>query len=255
MNESRLITVQDRIITLAGVRRLAALVWDEFAKNADPHKNVEISFSAKCEDQSSFASEDMSIFDDDSVIALKRVSSVNMVYWDFKAKARITVSLYHGGVYGNSISIEGTDSRWVNGTLRLFEEVVSSFTPQNTFVRKYGALLNGLFAFGIGSMYVWFVILLSSSKPQSPLPDWLVRFPFLTYLIKYTLALLVGYLPARFLVDKIRNLWPRVEFQIGPEFTFTERKRRLWLSGAFVLGALPLLLSLIYDIAKAVLGG
>ncbi|MFZ5902633.1 MAG: hypothetical protein ACOYZ8_03660 [Chloroflexota bacterium] len=254
MRESRVLKVQNRIIILADVRKLATVLWNEFKRKRSSNQ-IRINFSASCEDGSSFSSGGISIFADDSIIALKRVNSVSMSYWNYKEGARIEIGLNHGNnSYGNSISVDGDDSKWVNGTLRILEEIISSFTPQKPIATRYRFFLNSAFALGIGSIYVWFIIFVSSSKSSSP-PDWLLRYPFLTYVIKYSLAYLAGYLPGMLLTDKVKGLWPSIEFQIGPEHVLVEKKRRLWLLNILVIGVLPLLLSLIYDIGKAIMSG
>jgi hypothetical protein len=71
---------------------------------------------------------------------------------------------------------------------------------------------------------------------------------------KYIVAYLGGFSPALLLIGQLKELWPAVEIQIGPEHTLVEKSRRKWMAVVITLGVLPLLVNLFYDILKAATG-
>jgi hypothetical protein len=182
-----------------------------------------------------------------------------MEFWHYKTKSRIAIRLDHGNSsYGNEVTIRGTDSTWVNGTLKVIEETIDSFSPQNTFLYQNENILRTVFSLGIGSLYLWLAMLLIPVTPSAETPGWVVKLnlvlsaiPLGHYLFKYAIAFLMGWLPSEILYNKLKVWWPSVELQIGPEHTLTEKQRRKWIVSAFILGVLPLVTSMIYDLIKS----
>lgn len=255
IRESRYSNIKNKIVTRENVFKLSSLVHQEYlwAKEHDKHSSV--SYMAKCSDKSSFESEDPSIFNENEFLSSKRVEEINITYNLYESNSYINISLYHGGDYRNSITVRGTDSTWVNGITKKIEEIVCSFKPQNTTFKDYKWLFNIIFGLSIGAIFLRMIILIPFEPSKEPDPAWALalsnlfeQLPPLILVFKYLLGLLVGIFPATILTDKLIELWPSIEIQIGPEHTQLEKKRRKWLVNVFVLGFLPLLLSLIYDI-------
>jgi hypothetical protein len=255
--ESRKVRIQNRIITLADARRLASVLVAKYNETKADGKNARIKLSVTCVDESQFDSKSIDLFSDESVIASKRVSSIELSYSSYDSNQEILVSLHHGrSDYQNYVTISGLDSTWVNGTLKKLEEIISGFTPQNQFLTKYKQVLQFVFALGIGSLYFHFIDLIPVA-PVEGKPEWATKlasalkgFELLFLLLKYMLAFMVGIWPALYLMATLEKLWPSVEVQIGPEHTFVEKQRRAWMAGAFLVGIVPLLTSVAYDLIK-----
>lgn len=256
--ESRNVKIKGRIISLENIRRLVAILQNRYNTKKEEKKNCRISFSATCFDDSNFKSGDIGIFSDDSVLSSKRVSDISLEYISYEDNETIKVRLSHGNYeHVNYIEVCGTDSDWVNGVIRKLEEEVSAFQPQNEFLTEYKKLLEFIFALSIGSVYFFIIDAIPSDPIDAEPPKWLVQLAtaiknslILGYGIKYAFSYFLGICPAYFLMDKLKSLWPSVEFQIGPEHTFIEKRRRAWILSAFLIGIVPLITSLVYDILK-----
>ena len=258
--EQRVLTIRERIITLKDVQYLANIVYGEYESVADDTRR-DLVLSGTCTDGSSFSGADIAVFSDDSPLSRKRVNLITMDFHHYTTKARIEINLSHGNSdWHNYVKVSGVDSKWVNGTIRLIEEALDSFTPQNRFLYRNDLALKSLFALGIGTLFVVLIQLMSPVTSSSNNPKWIIHlnhvlkeFPFLIYVINYAIAYLVGFSPARLLYDKLLELWPSVELQIGPEYRLTEKQRRRWFATALIVGVAPLLTSLVYELLKAFL--
>jgi hypothetical protein len=260
--ESRIIKVRDKVITLDNIRRIASIISKHYNKTRESSNDrCRIKYNATCFDDSSFESSDISIFSDDSVLATKRVSYISIIYSSYESSESIDVSLSHGNSdYRNHIKVSGSDSTWVNGMSTNLEREISAFLPQNKFLTEYKNILEIIFAIGIGSLYFYFISLIpfepSQVKIEKP-PKWLLQFIIVikdqiifSSLIKYGLSYSIGIWPAYKLMDKLKSLWPSIEFQIGPEHSYIEKQRRLWFLAAFSVGIIPLIRSFLYDMMK-----
>ena len=260
INESRILSVKYKIVTLSDVRKLAGIINEEYANLNTQEKDARIHFSASCSDGSRFSSRDIALFNDDSVLGTKRVLAINIIFSSYDIGADVDIDLAHEDryfSYSNRIKVSGNDSNWVNGTLKRLEDAVESFTPQNTFLVRYRYIVNIILALGIGLAYFWAVSLFPSEPSENP-PEWAKRLgevfdkaPLLLYFMKYLLACGMGWFPGLMLLDKLQSFWPAVEIQIGPEHTLIEKQRRVWILWAFLIGIVPLLTSLIYDVLTA----
>ena len=139
IRESRLIKIENRVIVLTDLQKLARIIWEEYAHIKDQDAHARVRFSASCDDESVFDSENINLFSNDSVLSSKRVTSITMSFDSYEKNANIDLRITHGesSSYDNRIKISGQDSKWVNGTLKAFGEKVESIKPQNRFFNKY----------------------------------------------------------------------------------------------------------------------
>jgi len=192
------------------------------------------------------------------MISSKRVSGIELHYSSYDANQEVSISLSHGGGdYRNYVKVSGLDSTWVNGTLKTIEEIIMGFKPQYRFLAEHKGAIEFVFALSIGSMYFYLMDLIPIAPIEGERPEWAIKlasalkgFELLFYFLKYIFAYLVGIWPAFYLMAKLEKLWPSIEFQIGPEHTFIEKQRRAWIAAALLVGVVPLLTSVAYDILK-----
>ena len=258
IRESRYITINNKIITRADVQKLANVLYSLFKRrNKDQYKELE--FSVTCEENAYFTSEDPKIFNEDSPINTKRVLNIHMrLYMSSGESIRIDLEHNPGYFHDNTISVAGEDSNWVNGTLKKLEEITDSFSPQNTFFRKYRVWLFLIFGLSLGLLLTNYIFLpLAQLLPaaDTKLPNELLRRPMLLLGIAYGLkalySLFWGAFPASYIVDKLIKLFPRVEIQIAPEHKLIEKRRRILIANmASITGVVSLLLQIVYEFAK-----
>ncbi len=255
------IVISHRIITLSDLRRLAQVVLDERAKREPLGEDewASVSFAVECGDGAKYEGREADLFAADAVPATKRVVAAAMSFSYSnrrKEEAAIQIHIQHGNSsVGNTIAVGGTDSTWVNGTIRKFEELVDSITPQSTFVLKHRRWLNLAFAIGMGAVVVRLLLKVVPTSP-SPLSGFgalLLRlaetYQIFQWVIVYGVFWMFGSLPAALLMQKLFSLWPSVEFQIGPEHKLVEKRRKAWLVTAAGLGVLPIG-EVVYDLAR-----
>lgn len=267
INESRTLVVKDKIVTMKDVRALALLISAEESAADQSERNYrEVSFSVDTLEGSSFQSADPAIFSDDSPIARRRVIKIELSYRERSKDKRISVGIMHGDRrYSNSVKVSGTDSKWVNGTISQIEQIICSMKPQNTVVSRCENPLGFVTAVSIGAITAWLIAKGMPIIPAHPSaePDGVflqllrhvVSVPLGYFALKYFAYYIIGLFPGHALLSKLKSLWPSVELQIGPEHQQIEKQRRLWAVNVLVIGVIPLLLSLVYDLSKSMGAG
>lgn len=257
INESRKLKITERIFTRQNIESLAKVIANQ-ATLAQHSKDARILFSAYSRDNSTFSSKDLSLFDDESLIFVKDIERIRLKFNSYSAESSIDIELTHGNSsYGNQVVVEGTDSHWVNGTLKQIEELIQSFSPQESFFIKYETAVQIILALGIGILYQRLLNFIPVSPPSGPRPDWAIRvntlitaIPYGYKIVSYLPALVGGWFPAKFAYSKLRNLWPLIELQIGPEHYQIEKSRRKAFAAFIALGIAPILTSFAYDLIK-----
>jgi hypothetical protein len=263
VKESRVIRIQDKIVTLRDVRALATLVANEVTTDdAGTAHWSGASFDVDTIDNSSFQSSDPELFSDDSPITRRRAMKIEMSFRASHQNKRISICLEHGGAtYRNMVSVSGTDSKWVNGTTAQIESVVTAMKPQGTFFSKWGSAFGIVSAVSVGAIITWvmtkallFVPLHTSTEPNGvflQILTYVASTPIGNLFVKYAMYYFAGLFPGYALIGKLRSLWPSIELQIGPEHVQVEKQRRIWAANFVVLGVLPLLVSFVYDILRS----
>ncbi len=263
INESRYITIDNKIVTRENIFRLANGVYSIYKKKRCKYK--EIKFIVICDENAMFDRSEPDIFAENSPIISKRVLKIKMEAWfptqDIVTMETIEINLTHDPSddfsITNSIKVQGFDSNWVNGTLKRLEEITDSFTPQNTFVRRYQVLLRIVLSLSIGYVLLNyfllpFIVLLSN--PSNKLPQKLANNQFLLIAVIIFLQLITSFFlgasPAIEIVKKLRSLYPNLELQVAPEHKQIEKQRRIWTFNAVTLVVLPLIFQLVYEIVK-----
>jgi hypothetical protein len=206
------------------------------------HKDAHSTFSVSvdCHDDSSFESGDMSLFADNSPLLIKRLEYIEISASGSKPAEWNLVAKFEREK--GSIKITSNDGVWVNGLLAKYQDLVSSFKPQNTFVKKYSFLIwiltTAACAYTIGSIAVKLGLMPS---PTGDLSD----------KIFYTIPdLMLGGLFAYTFIIILRHLWPSVELAIGPEHTQIEKRIRSGLGLFCILVIIPMATNFIYDLIK-----
>ena len=262
MLESRSVQISKRVFTLANVRALATCV--ERASETAPSEAeaspyaVTFGYSASCDDGSDYQSLSVEIFDDDSVLARKKVQAISMEFDDNRSHSRVHIALWHGREYGD-VRVRGPDSNWVNGTMRDIEETIGSAAPQDPFISRHWFLCQMGLGLGVGLAILWVAraaALLAPAPPPSPerwnysLYLFLSAHPSARFLVLYGISQLAGIPPARLILRYVLRLWPSIELQIGPNHLLVEKRRRAGLTMVIVLAVVPILTAVVYDLLK-----
>jgi hypothetical protein len=158
--------------------------------------------------------------------------------------------------------VSGFDRYWVSGTFDKIDNIVKAVTPQQHWFVKYktiilhiGSLILGYMIFEITSMF--FDIIHGPVKPiENPSETLLVirnfvqMYPLVLQIFNGIIFWLDGIFPTLLLRDWVLKLWPKVEFDFGPEHQKLEKIRRKRLGLFFLLIVIPFLINFIYDLVK-----
>lgn len=226
--ETRSLKISRVILSLEDVHRLAVAAEEQFQKKGHSY----ISYNVECSDGSRFESSSSEIFEKGSKSGNKRVDSIRFWLTSIDDGSKFHGRLRHGNNYENYIEVTGPDSVWVNGLIGTFTDILQSSKPQEAFFYEYAKGVQFALALGIGSVYNAFLDLVPGA-PIENRPTWAIHFgeflhsnPLFFYLFRYFLGALVGWMPAKYILNKLQSLWPTVELQIGPEHVLIEKRRR-----------------------------
>lgn len=257
INESRKLRITERIFTRQNIQSLAKVIANQVIL-PQHSKDSRILFTVYSNDNSTFSSKDLSLFDDESPIFVRNIERIRLKFNSYSAESSIDIELTHGNSsYGNQVVIEGIDSHWVNGTLKQIEELMRSFSPQESFIITHRKAVQIVMALSIGILYQRLLSLIPLSPPSGPPPDWALKLnslittiPHGYKIVNYIFALMGGWFPAKYAYYKLRSFWPSIELQVGPEHYQIEKLRRKAITAFVVLGILPILTSFVYDLIK-----
>jgi len=255
--ENRQILVRDKVVSISNIQAIAKFMAEEAARHSESERErVELRLVARCDDGSSFQSEGVEIFDDDSRVWQRRVVQVSAAYSHYPTKARMEVSLRHGDADA-TITVSGIDRIWVAGTLESLARLIESFPRQENLYTRYHKSVEFIIAMGIGSIVAFVIGLFPSDPPSAESLErtaWLreafTQHPVVQYLVRYSLVWLMGWPWTWVATGKLKRLWPSIELQLGPDHLLEEKQRRKAWGAVLVLGVLPLSLSLLYDLMK-----
>ena len=223
------------VITPENIRELAEKVIQEY--NRDPQDDSKsISFILTSLDNTQYTGKDIEIFSEGGYIYNKKIVRIEMNYWNHTKDKVIFINLEHDSNQ-NKIKIWGHDEIWTEGILGAIKSITSNWKKQENWIYKYQWPFGIFFSYGFGLFFTNLFSLYSNKKLLPP-------FDFEDIL----LYLFVGYFPTSFIILKIKNLYPLVEFKIGPEHLQKESEKRRKLYLLITLCITPILVSIIFKL-------
>lgn len=229
-------------------------------KSIEEKKRYEISqnFILKSTDGTQYESNDMSIFSKDGILYTRRIIAVEMQYRNFNEDKSINIMLYHTPTADdwNQIRISGDDENWTNGVFSKFKDIISNWRKQKSWIDKYFLIL--LILFGIGFAFVLYrvvfqligVIINVGNITFTESPQWLEDISPLLRIFVYFSFIKFGFDIAYSMLVKIRELYPNIEFLVGPEYLQTESQKRKKLYKIITLGVLPIIITLLFELIR-----
>lgn len=262
VKQSKKIEIVNKIFKLNDLQNIARLFNDEYEDSKSNNLNPSMSFEVYNDKDSVYESSDSALFSDELLFSTLSVHMVkmNLRSNDFSTRRlelmlKPTSSNYFSD---NNITIYGYDSNWVNGVTARLNDILESIQPQSEYKRFVLRLSHFLSALVIGRIFIFLILILSPSKPD--LTDMssttlairsAVQYSSFTYNISiYLLSFIFGFFPAIEVRLKLRNIFPNIEFQIGPEHKQLAKRKRNKLIQIFIFIVIPLMLMLLYDIIK-----
>lgn len=235
---------------------MADIPWMEYCKaqkSVDKDK-ASIEFQINCFDLSSFRSADINIFSEASPINNRRVQSVEVTF-TFKELKKIHFRLSHGSydddIQTNYFEISGVDNLWVNGITGRFNETLHTIRDQDAFLKKNKKLtMITSLILGTISFIILIDFLNKGTNGYVPILSRFLKYKGFEDSIDMVIAAsffggLIGAIIGGKTNERVDALWPSIELQIGPEHTFTEKKRRQFYFLIASLIVIPLTLTIL----------
>jgi hypothetical protein len=267
VNQTRKISISDRVFTIEDLRRVAAIFDKQslLAKKSDHDASVK--YSVTFSDDTTYESDSPDLFSEGSLAVPARPVEIKMSFRNYKLGRHISLSLSHGdSSYGNVAVVSANEPEWLRQNFLTLEETLQTVRPQTIWLRRHRTLLLNLIAVGIGSLGMWVVDLLTNVlthgidlsgiiKPLPPDSPWrrvISDGAPLLYGMKWMWYWVVGFFWGAFAVRGwLLRVWPSIEFDFGLAHLKTERKKRRRLLAVATLIVIPIIRSIIYDVMKS----
>jgi hypothetical protein len=203
------------------------------------HSGIEFTSSDKSKYSFSFKeiSEAKDVLDTKQIIEVELYFSENMLDSKFVLKLRHS-DTFSGSSYA---LVEGEDSDWVNGTIKLLENFLITCRNQSIFVEKNKILIFGstilLLILFLHNLIVFFI----RTKVIFPKIVGNMFSENLIYVIM--VLLLISATPAVLIYKWLIRLFPGIEIQTGPNSDHEKKERRIKLLLLAILIIVPTILS------------
>lgn len=223
MIETRNKEINKKIFTKTDIKNIWGLFNSQYLPIEGREHMSRVTMQINCQDKTHYESYNDDLLSDGNIFDLKRVTSINMEYYNYDEDKRIEFNIVHSDSphVNNSLRVKGSDKNWVAGIFSEFEVLLSSIKPQQHWFIKYKL---GISFIGIVIFTFSFSRLLLSLNPKKDVLDLLDN----TILI-FCMAFISSLITLNF-VSWVSKLWPNIEFDFGPEHTKNEKRRRnrLW---------------------------
>lgn len=170
--------------------------------------------------------------------------------------SRISAELHHGSepYRGSSVRVVGRDSTWVNGTMRIIEDVIGHLEPQWRWTRRSRWALIALSELAIAAAAISIGLLVASLEPQrSALADtpWTDGLYTAIGGVIGLAGVSAGWIIGDMAAVRIAAMWPSVELRTGREYLRVEARKRKRLFLTLSLVVFPFIVSFVASIAAA----
>lgn len=235
------------VVRPKNIRELANRVYAEYSQDLKKQENVSIKFILKSFDGTQYESEKMGFLSEGETLDNRRIVAIEMRYHNDSYDKWIDINLEHtisDWITRNKATVSGYDEVWTNGIVKMIEEIVSGWKKQADWPRKYKWLLLLILSIAMGlSFYLLLYSIVGLFLSTSEL--------FKKTLPFFAVCLSSAFVLGHYMVDRIRRLYPSVEFMMGPEHSRVEGRKREKIYRVvqiIILTFLPLAISLILNL-------
>jgi hypothetical protein len=252
--ETREYHFTDKIFSLADVVKIAK-IFDREKPQEDTAGYI--SYKIECTDNTSYESDILAIFDEDSSTSHKSIRELQLVI-NIRNGSRIVFRLTSAYERGE-LRVSGDNKDWVVGRFAEIKELIDSVQKQENWLIKYEKLVLHLSSICIGIIPFYLIqsYLSLFNTPSEPsenllkLSSFLTDNPWMKILLYIFMFWLFGYVLASTLLRWVMKLWPKLEFDFGPEHLKIAKNRRKRLGVLLMAVILPILLTVFYDVIKS----
>lgn len=226
---SKKIKINNKVIKESDIILFAQLFREQFSEN-DYISEITLFF----EDESRIRGNDIDIFSSDE-FKRRRCKSVEFELASSGYKRYIQISLNNpvNWLHDSWVEVRSTDKTWYESMLKRMENVIDEMEDQVSFMRHPYVLAGGI---SIAEAIILVLSLLKVLSLRTTVYGYIV-FIFLSGALLLSLN--------SFLVEKLKTVYPQVEFAFGPTHNNKVLKKRKIIA---------LLIPLIFDIVLGILG-
>ncbi len=167
----------------------------------------------------------------DAIPANKKIVEIDLYFKENVFNSRFIIKIRHSHPYSTSsyVIVEGEDRTWVNGTIGIIEEFLSTCRNQSSFVKKLRILIIASTDLILMLFLINLIKLFIMTKVIFPK---IVGNIFTNELIFFIVLLsLISVTPAIFIYERLKKLYPVIEIQTRKEFNLAEKEKhfKLWV--------------------------
>jgi len=254
-NEERNITINWRVITSKNIRQIAQLVSSQHKLSIQEGNHTSISYNLGCEDSVSYKSDSISLFDEGGVLDLKKTNFVQITFDDYTLSRFVDVVLIEGS-YRSHVVIKG-EKDWISSIFIDFTDLIKSIKPQSQFIHKYQGLIFHIMSIAVGysiNSLIWLLIINNSDFTGITITNKAIitfaNFLRINPLIEFIFYIFSFWFGGAFFTSPVLNwikeLWPVIEFNFGPEHQKFIMKRRKRIYFVITMVILPIIIQLFF---------
>ena len=217
--------------------------WQE-TNNTDQHSDTShsgIEFTSSDKIKYSFTFKEIS--EAIKILDTKQIVEIELYFIENVLNSKFQIKLRHSGTFsGSSFAIvEGEDSDWINGTIKLLENFLMTCRNQSNFIKKNKILIFGVTILMIILFLHNFIVFFIRTRVIFPK---IVANMFSESIIYVIMVLiLVSATPTVFIYRWLNKLFPEIEIQTGVNCDQANTERRNKLLLLILLIIIPTILS------------
>ncbi|MEI7847871.1 MAG: hypothetical protein WCK35_18870 [Chloroflexota bacterium] len=251
--ETRTASIEWRVFSKADILRIAKVFHKEYLTAKKNNHHTTLSYQLSYEAGGSYESDSLNIFENDGRLDIKTIKRIRMVFNDYEAEHYIEISL-RAGDYDGDLFVKGANRNWVQGNFTTLQEIFDSVKPQSqTVIKNRNAIFHiiaisaGLIFYNVISIVVRYLMpSITIDSSSNFILKFLSENPWVTYVFNflsfwYNGAILVAVPVSKILVE----LWPKIEFDFGPEHLNKIKLRRQLISIIMSVIIIPIVLNII----------
>lgn len=251
-------SVENKVFKKSDVIRLIKLISSGHQKKSSKdlinptYTNIELLMH----DGNTYTSEEYSSDDIDGVLETKRLKSISLSFRSRETESTVSIKLTDSKYGLNYFSVESNDNSWFRAKKDEIKEWLDSVETQNNIILNHTKIVETILRFWLGYAFllcIFLTIHLMYGFADIELPPTdkeSVNYKFVdTYYIPIMalLSYVAGLLPADFIMEKVKNLWPSIEFNFGPDHLNKIKKNRIKLGYLISALVIPVILIIVEE--------
>ena len=244
MKLSTSLNITNKSFTKRDIKTISRFIYKEFEELNDNIRYSIFTFTVICDDNITYSSENsLEVLEDGNILDIQKINEIRIEVishvTDIPSHIYLNLKAFPEE-FNNSIFEISGDKKWVTNVFEDIKSIFNSVKPQNTMVKDYKYIVILLLSFSLGSLILVFLRFLVDG-----ITEFLLNINFVANLF---ITVLLGFFSGSFsLYEKILSLYPKIEFDFGPEHFNLVKKKRNIVIFSFVTIILSIVSNIIYS--------